>query len=113
MNQEEKKKYEIIEIANNTIRTTEIKSIIGREIRRNNIIFHVLYSKMLFLDIRESKNRNIRNTKNGRKIRMPTNDTIGSGKGIIAIPTNNHITITNNLQFLPIFLKFSIVSIKN
>jgi hypothetical protein len=113
MNQEEKKKYEITEIAKRTIRTIEIKSIIGRDINKNNIIFHVLYSKMFFLEMRESKNRNIRNTKNGRNIIMPTNDTIGSGKGIMAIPINSHITITINLQFLPIFLKFSIVSIEN
>ena len=88
-------------------------SIIGNDINKNNITFQAGYSKMSFFEMRESKNKNIKNTKNGRNISIPMKDTIGSGNGIIAMPTSSHITITNNLQFLPIFLKLSIISIKN
>jgi hypothetical protein len=68
-----------IEIANIPIKTTDINSIIGKEIRRNNIIFQGGYSKISLREIRESKNRNIRKTKNGRKIKMPIPDTMGLG----------------------------------
>jgi len=61
------------------IKTTEIKSIIGKEINRNSIIFHGEYSKIFFLEMRDSKNRNIRNTKKGRNIKIPILDTTGLG----------------------------------
>ena len=99
--------------ANMIIKTIDIKSIIGKEIRRNNIIFHGEYSKIFLFDTKDSRNKNIRNTKNGRKITMPIIDTIGWGWGIIAVPTKSQITSAVNLQFLPIFLKLSMISIKN
>ena len=96
-----------------TIKTIDIKSIIGKEIRRNNIIFQSEYSKISLFEIKDSKNRNIRKTKKGRKIKIPIPDTMGLGKGIIATPINSQITSVNNLQFLPIFFKLSMISIKN
>ncbi|GAH04298.1 unnamed protein product [marine sediment metagenome] len=60
-------------------KTTDTKSIIGKEIRRNNMIFQGEYSKISFLENRDRKNRNIKNTKKGRKIKMPIPDTIGLG----------------------------------
>jgi len=59
------------------IKIIDIKSIIGKEISRNNIIFHGEYSKIFFLEIRDRINRNIRNTRKGRKIKIPIADTMG------------------------------------
>jgi hypothetical protein len=95
------------------INTIDNKSIIGKEIRRNSIIFHGEYSKIFLLEISDNKNKNIRNTMKGRKIKIPIPDTTGSGWGIIATPINSQITSTVNLQFLPIFFKLSMISIKN
>jgi len=53
--------------------------MIGKEITRNNITFHVGYSKMFFLETRESKNKNIKKTKKGKNIIIPMSETIGSG----------------------------------
>jgi len=61
------------------IKIIEIKSIIGKEIRRNSIIFQIEYSKIFLLEIRDRKNRNIRNTRKGRKIKIPILDTMGLG----------------------------------
>jgi len=64
---------------NKSIRTIEINAIIGKETSKNKIIFHGGYSKMLLLEIRESKNKNIKNTKNGKKIMIPIKETTGLG----------------------------------
>lgn len=60
INQDVKKKYEMTEIINNTPRIIEISAIIGKEMTKNNPIFHGGYSKMSFLEIRDSKNKNIK-----------------------------------------------------
>jgi len=79
INQDIKKKYEITDPINKTIRTIEINNIIGKEITKNKIIFHVGYSKMFFFEIKESKNKNIKNTKKGKNIIIPIKETIGLG----------------------------------
>jgi len=79
MNQDVNKKYVITEIINKSIRTIEIKAIIGNEISKNTIIFHGGYSKMFFLDTRESKNKNIKKTKNGKYKIIPITETTGLG----------------------------------
>jgi hypothetical protein len=112
INQEVKKKYEMTEIINNRINTIAINAIIGIDIIKNKTIFHVGYSNISFLVARESKNRNIKNTKKGKKTTIPINDTISFGKGTSATPINNQITTANNRQFLPIFFKLSTNSIK-
>ncbi|MFX1365684.1 MAG: hypothetical protein ACFFCE_16280 [Promethearchaeota archaeon] len=67
------------EIKNKTIRIIEINNIIGSDINRNNITFQGGNSKMFFLETRESKNKNIKKTKNGKNIIIPIKETIGSG----------------------------------
>ncbi|MFX1504437.1 MAG: hypothetical protein ACFFDH_26000 [Promethearchaeota archaeon] len=79
INQDVKKKYVMTETKNKTIRTIEINNIIGKEITKNKATFQGGYSKMFFLEARESKNKNIKNTKKGKKIIMPMSETIGSG----------------------------------
>lgn len=79
INQEVKKKYESTDAINNTIRIIAINNIIGKDIAKNKTIFHVGYSKMFLFETRESKNRNIKNTKNGKNIIIPINETIGLG----------------------------------
>lgn len=69
----------MIEIANKAIKSIESKSIIGRDISKNNIIFHGGYSKIFLFETRESKNKNIKNAKNGRNIKIPIIFTIGLG----------------------------------
>ena len=69
----------MIEIANNIIKIIASKSIIGRDISKNNTIFHGGYSKIFFFETRESKNKNIKNTKNGRNIKIPIIFTTGLG----------------------------------
>ena len=69
----------MIEIANKAIKSIESKSIIGRDINKNNIIFHEGYSKIFFFETRESKNKNIKNAKNGRNIKIPIIFTTGLG----------------------------------
>jgi hypothetical protein len=59
------------------INTIDNKSIIGKEISRNKIIFHGEYSKISLLEISDNKNKNIRKTIKGRKIITPIPDTIG------------------------------------
>jgi hypothetical protein len=103
----------MIEMANITIKIIDIKSITGKEIRRNNMIFKGEYSKIFLFEIRDNRNKNIRNTKKGRKIKIPIIETIGMGLGISAVPIKSQITRAVNLQFLPIFFKLSMISIKN
>ncbi|MHA2182245.1 MAG: hypothetical protein ACXAAH_12575 [Promethearchaeota archaeon] len=100
-------------MANITIKIIDIKSITGKEIRRNNMIFKGEYSKIFLFEIRDNRNKNIRNTKKGRKIKIPIIETIGMGLGISAVPIKSQITRAVNLQFLPIFFKLSMISIKN
>lgn len=102
----------IIEIINNRINTIEISAIMGIDSPKNKATFHGGYSKMSFLEARESKNRNIRKTKNGKNIRIPIKDTISLGKGTRATPINSQTTTANNRQFLPIFFKLSMNSIQ-
>jgi len=45
--------------------------MIGKDITKNSNIFHVLYSVISFLEIKDSKNKNIKNVRNGRKIIIP------------------------------------------
>ncbi len=81
-------------------------SIIGKEINKINIVFPTEYSKISFFETRESKNKNIKNTKNGRNIKIPIVETIGLGYGITAVPANNQITNSKSRQFFPNFFKF-------
>ncbi len=77
INHDVKMKYVITEMINRSIRTIEITAIIGKEINKKRIIFQGGHSKTLFLEIRESKNRNIKKTRNGKKDIIPIKETIG------------------------------------
>ncbi|MBA7631600.1 hypothetical protein ES703_39133 [subsurface metagenome] len=65
---------------------------------------------MFFLDTRESKNKNIKKTKNGKYMIIPITETTGFGKGIVATPINSQITKAVKRQFLLNFFKLSIKS---
>ena len=67
------------EMINKIIRIIEISAIIGKEIAKNKSTFHVGYSKISLLEIRESKNRNIRNTKKGKNMMIPIPETMVLG----------------------------------
>jgi hypothetical protein len=71
MNQDTKKKYDIIENANNMISIRLSMASIGRDTIKRRIIFQVSYWIMLFLDINEKISKNIKNVRNGRKIIIP------------------------------------------
>ena len=75
INQDVKKKYVTTDITNKTTKTIEITTIIGKDTNKNNMIFHGGYSKISFLLTRESKNKNIKNTKNGKNTIIPTRVT--------------------------------------
>jgi len=57
----------------------EINNIIGNEIIKKRNVFQGGYSLMSFFEIRERKNKNIKNTKNGKNIRTPILETITFG----------------------------------
>ena len=82
----------------------------GKEITNSKTIFHVGYSRIFFLVPRESKKRNIKKVRYGKKMIMPA-----IGRNWITItPTRSHKTRIANLQFsfLNIFFKLSMISIK-
>jgi hypothetical protein len=79
INQEVKKKYETTDAINNTTRIMAINNIMGKDITKNKAIFQGGYSKIFLFEMRESKNRNIKNTKNGKNIIIPINETYGLG----------------------------------
>jgi uncharacterized protein YacL (UPF0231 family) len=72
MNHDVKKKYITIEIINKINKINEIINIIGMDKKSITIIFHVGYSSTFFLEIIESKNRNNKKAKSGKKMISPT-----------------------------------------
>ncbi len=84
-----------MEITNRTKSIMLIINIKGSEMKNVVMICLSEYSSMCFFEIREKKNKKIRNASSGKKINIPTTGR----NGITAMPTKSQTTKNKYLQF--------------